>query len=289
VSAPEDFEVSLRTVYRARDRRPAKPCLDEERIVSFYSGRLNEAESEAVREHLAECPACLTLARESREFLAAMAESSPQRRRPLAPRLLLAAASIAVAVGAGVLWMRGVRQETPPTAGQPKSPATGDFTARLSGNPWQGLPVAKAPWTHEADPGEIVWRSGEPEAPAEKARSSFDRAMRLYEQDDFAGAQQRLTSFLEKNPQHAEAHFYLGVSLLMLGRSQEAIAPLETAAGRVKSRAAEEAHWYLALAHLKNGEFSAALEQLDAVIRLSGRHSSEAQRLRREVEVFARQ
>lgn len=289
MSAPEDFEESLRSAFRAGGRRQIEPCLDEERIVSFYSGRLNEAESEAVRQHLAECPACLMLARESREFLAAMVGRSPQRRRAVAPQLLLAAASIAVAVGAGLLLMRGVWQERLPTLGQPKPSATEAFTARLSGNPWQGLPVAKAPWTRETDSEEIVWRSEGPEIPTEKPRSSFDRAMRPYERGDFAGAQRRLTSFVEKHPQHAEAHFYLGVSWLQLGRSQEAIAPLQAAARWAEGRAGEEAHWYLALAHLKNGQFSPALEQFDAVIRLSGRHASEAQRLRREVEVFARQ
>ena len=56
----------------ARMRRPASPCLDEQQAVAFYSGSLSQEEAEGVRNHLADCPACLDLAREAQQFVEAM-------------------------------------------------------------------------------------------------------------------------------------------------------------------------------------------------------------------------
>jgi cell division protein FtsL len=50
------------------------PCLDEDQVVAFYSGELVEDEAESVRNHLAECPDCLEMARDARGFLKAMSE-----------------------------------------------------------------------------------------------------------------------------------------------------------------------------------------------------------------------
>jgi Putative zinc-finger len=65
----EFLKAALRT-------RPTElmPCLDEERLVAFYSGQLGEDEAESVRNHLAECPDCLEMARDARQFLKAISE-----------------------------------------------------------------------------------------------------------------------------------------------------------------------------------------------------------------------
>jgi hypothetical protein len=57
----------------ARKRGPADPCLDEQQVVQFYSGALGIEEAETVRSHLADCPKCLALAREARQFVEMMA------------------------------------------------------------------------------------------------------------------------------------------------------------------------------------------------------------------------
>ena len=56
----------------ARMRRPAAQCLDEQQAVAFYSGTLSREEADGVRDHLADCPACLDLARDARQFLEIM-------------------------------------------------------------------------------------------------------------------------------------------------------------------------------------------------------------------------
>ena len=55
-------------------RRPsdAGGCLDEERLLAFYSTEMMDSEKDAIRDHLADCPRCLNLAREAKEFLNAI-------------------------------------------------------------------------------------------------------------------------------------------------------------------------------------------------------------------------
>ena len=52
-------------------------CLDEDRILAFYFGQLGESEAEQMRDHLVECPKCLEVARDARQFLKAMSEPVP--------------------------------------------------------------------------------------------------------------------------------------------------------------------------------------------------------------------
>ncbi len=190
---------------RAQPRRaPAK-----RRSLAFYRGGLSEAEGESVREHLAACAACVGVARDARAFLAAW-EAAPEKARPFGLRWLAAAAVLIVAVLAG-LW--AARQ-------RPAAPAPGPcrrltlLRRRTPGGTCRLLPrniVAPAP------EDELVFRS-DGEAPS----AAFMAAMLPYERGDYAAADAELARFLAAHPGHAEAGFYRGVSLLMLGRPDEA-------------------------------------------------------------------
>lgn len=277
-------------------RRPSRamPCLNEEQVVAFYSGRLQESEMDVIRDHLAECYHCLALARDARQFLEAMSVSAQPAHGPTEAlpstlswygmhrrELLLAAAMVIIAVSIGLLW-RASRRETPSeqqaqTSSQPSS-------ATPKENPWRDLKIAKAEYTPAvAPPGDLIWRDDNPGTPSQPKLSPFARAMRPYEGNDFAEVERRLAQFLENNPKHAQGYFYRGVSLLLLGKTADAIAPLEAAIEHGRGRVAEEAHWYLALARLRLGEPSKALEQLEAVMKTSGKHRSEAEQLRQQI------
>lgn len=74
------------------------PCLNEEQIVAFYSGRLGENEMGSVRDHLAECPRCLEMARDARQFLKAMSEPAQPAAKSaslttIAPAIVIARSS----------------------------------------------------------------------------------------------------------------------------------------------------------------------------------------------------
>jgi cell division protein FtsB len=69
----------LRAAVRARPAATG-PCLSEERLLAFYADRLDGDGAESVREHLAECPRCLELARDARQFLRAMGETGGEEK-----------------------------------------------------------------------------------------------------------------------------------------------------------------------------------------------------------------
>lgn len=70
----------LRAAIEGRRPSDVVGCLDEERLLAFYSTEMMDSETEAIRDHLADCPRCLNLAREAKEFLNAIEE--PLRSPP---------------------------------------------------------------------------------------------------------------------------------------------------------------------------------------------------------------
>ena len=249
----------------ALQRPGASPCPGEGSLVAFCRGDLDEARSEAIREHLAGCAPCVELARDARAFIEAVvpsAEVRPYRR------WLAVAAALLVAAAAG-LWMNRQRPAAP-------APVPTKAAAPRPSNPWRDLPVAAATFLPASPEDELVYRSeGEP------AGGEFTEAMAPYAKGDYRAADAGLALFLEKHPGHTDASFYRGVSLLMLGRPEEA-RPLLASAASAK-RAPAEARWYLALALVKSGDAAAALRELDAVVRAQGTHRAEAARLTEEI------
>jgi len=276
-------------------RRPrAAPCLDEDQLVEFYLGRLEESRNDSIQDHLAECSDCLELSKDVRQFLAMMDESvdaidavpaEASHSSPfglgVGPRLFLLAASVVIAVAAGIVYWRGSRVEAPPPQAQAPQPTPS--AAAAPENPWRDLQIAKAQYTPATTPqGELLYRDDS--AQAQRKPSAFAQAMQPYERNDFAEADRRLKQFTEKNPGHAAAQFYRGVSLLLLGKTADAVAPLEAAATLGQGRLREEALWYLAQTYLKTGDYSKALEQLDVVIQTSSKHRADAEQPRAQVK-----
>ena len=244
---------------RGGDAAPGR-CLDAERLIAFYGGELDGPEAEAVREHLAACPACLELAQDARTFLQAMGDAAikapqgaPPQRAGLAraQRWVAAAALIVVAGGGAWGWWRHARDSA-----------------------WQEFPIARAdyPLPVPDEPG-IVWRGEEEPA------NAFAQAIDPYLHGDYAGAEQQLAAYLRQHPRHPEADLYRGVSLLLLGRPQAAIAPLAEAAGSGQEPTASEARWYLAQAYLKTGDRRAAGHELQRLAAGAGRRSVDAREL----------
>lgn len=287
----------LKAAARNRRRRETTPCLSEEQAIAFYSGQVNDQEMETIRNHLAICPTCRALARMARTFLQTTSQPVPAEAvlvstaRPTPPwflrhrrELFLLAAMVLITLGV-VLWL-GRDWRGPAPAGQQAEtpPSLSPLTPPPRENPWRELKIAKAEYTPPvATPDDVVWRGGKRRPTGPPTLAPFTQAMRPYQKNDFAGAERQLGQFLEHNPHHAEANLYRGVSLLLLDKRTDAIAPLQAAIEHGGSRVRQQAHWYLALAYLKSGESSKALGHLDAVIEGSGQHRAEALQLRPQV------
>jgi hypothetical protein len=287
----------LKAAAQARRRHPTTPCLSEEQLIAFYSRALNEHDRETVRQHLAECSTCVALARVARTFLQTTSQPIQTEAATLpasmsAPswflrhrrELFLLAAMVLITLGVVLLLGRDWRVPAPagqqaeiPSSLSPPTPPPRE-------NPWRELKIAKAEYTPPlATPDDVVWRGGKRRPIGPPTLALFAQAMQPYQQNDFAEAERQLGQFLENNPHHAEANLYRGVSLLLLDKITDAIAPLQAAIEHGPGRVREAAHWYLALAYLKSGEPSKALQPLDAVIAIRGTHRAEAEKLRQQI------
>jgi hypothetical protein len=209
----------------------------------FYEGRLSGPDADAMREHLASCPRCLEVAMDARAFVEVVGDG----RRLVRRRVMIVAAAAGLLIAVGLLAL---------------------FTPRR--DPWADLPVLKADY-------DLAWRDVEPR-PVEPPE--FRKAMESYERDDFSKAADLLGKLVASRPAHAASQFYLGVSLLLLGKAGNARAPLASASRLAEGDLLEEARWYLAIACLKAGDPGAAVPELDAVIALGSPRKTDAQKLR---------
>jgi tetratricopeptide (TPR) repeat protein len=113
----------------------------------------------------------------------------------------------------------------------------------------------------------------------------FEAAMGAYARKDYAGAAERLRGLVAVDgAQDPAVLFFLGISELMAGRTEEGMARLRQTAALGDTPYLEEARFYLARTLLARGEAAAAARQLQMVVRLRGDLEEEAgallQRLR---------
>ncbi|MBI3949135.1 MAG: tetratricopeptide repeat protein [Acidobacteria bacterium] len=275
-------------------------CTDSEvgRLITRYElGAVEESEREAFVEHLIQCEYChneiysmapfMRVLREHREKVSSSQGLGKQvaRRVIHEPGALppfwrrwpvLAAASLLVTLGAGLLAVYLVtHRSVAPGEDQakPTTPAPAELS-KGSSPPWINLEIPKAAYTPPAPPP--VLRGGDFQA-------AFERAMVAYQQNDFAAAAKQLDVVIRLEPEHAEAHFYRGVSLLLVGRSQEAISNLQQAVRLSTGAQRETSRYYLALAYLKANRLPQALAELEAVSKMGGPHRESAEKLRHTI------
>ncbi|MEW6367286.1 MAG: CDC27 family protein [Acidobacteriota bacterium] len=248
-------------------------------IGRYELGALDDALREEFVKHLLECEFChnelLVMApftdvlREYREAVMRGEVPAPSRRAPAQPRIaawrrangvrLAAAASLVVAISVGALICMYQLMKEP---GEDQGAAL-----QLPG----GVTIPKAPFV--AGPEVPVTRSQE-------FGDTFQRAMAAYERDDFATAAERLEVLCRLVPDHADAQFYWGVSLLFAGRPDDAIVPLRKAIRLNTGHQQEACRFYLAAAYVKSGRMDEALAELGNVIALGGQHGEDAEKLK---------
>jgi tetratricopeptide (TPR) repeat protein len=113
---------------------------------------------------------------------------------------------------------------------------------------------------------------------------SFDRAMAAYQAGDFSAAAEKLQTLIElESDVSPEVRFYLGVSLLKVGRMEDAISSLKRVVESTNQTQQEAAHFYLALASLRMNQPQQAITEFDAVVMLNGNFCAEARKIRQQV------
>ncbi|PYP88128.1 MAG: hypothetical protein DMF61_08520 [Blastocatellia bacterium AA13] len=250
-------------------------------------GALDGSQQQLVLDHLIECEDCYTQVYDLEPIMTAFRrhraeairesprrELQEERAAPFPARLrswnttALMAACLLIVLSVGVLYL--LRKQDSHSNGVDFENGGG---LALNRSPFADLAIPK-PAHAEPSPG---LRLRNPD-------DAFERAMQSYQTNDFQSAAEQLDTLRELGPSNLdEVDFYLGASLLLIGKSQEAIQPLTRSAELSSGARLEASHYYLALAFAKTNQSRQAISELDKCIELNGEHQSAARALRKKI------
>jgi tetratricopeptide (TPR) repeat protein len=226
----------------------------EEIIEKYLTGWLDRAAQEEFEAHWFGCRECSRKLQVSRMLQEKLWEKGdklvsqkpkpagvPVRRRAWA---FSAAATVLVIAAAAVLWWQ-LRGPGRPQAG---TPGTSSLVLTLASiKPPLYVPPAL--------------RGAQDEA-AER----FRRGMTLYQEGRYDAAIPDLRAAADQDPEKAGIRFFLGICLLLTGQTEAGIGELQATISLGESVYLEEAHFYLAKAHLGKGDLGRAKEEFNWVL-----------------------
>lgn len=248
-------------------------------------GALDDPDEQAVRDHLVDCEYCYSQVYSMEPFMEAfrnhrtaarrirVAEPEPQKAReiPWFSRIFglwngipaLAAVCLLIAASSWAIYT---------VARSSDGINTGDNGSIASKqSPWADLQIPKAPYSESnltlRNPGR-----------------GFENAMTAYQSNDIKAAVEQLETLQELGTSNeAEVDFYLGVSLLLIGRDDDSIPHLERALESSEGVRREAGHYYLALAFAKVNRPQQALLEIDRAIKMNGEYQAASRALREKI------
>jgi tetratricopeptide (TPR) repeat protein len=113
----------------------------------------------------------------------------------------------------------------------------------------------------------------------DEASALFREGMRAYVAGDYQAAAAELERAAKLDSSRPDIAYFLGIARLMNGNTAEAIGALERTIAMGDSPFLGDAHFYLAKAHLTDGDVASARSELEAAAALAGGGQSEAVRL----------
>jgi anti-sigma factor RsiW len=231
-------------------------------IERYLDGSLDELTRDAFEEHYFQCQACLTMVQTVQTVRPALTppDAPTTKVQPIrrTPWIWLAAAAAALTVA--LIFLRPWPQAAPPPVAQQlptQTPA-----------PLQLAQIQPAPYSPN------LFRDAATQPP------EMERAMRLYQDQQWAAAAAALTPLAGPPYNLAAARHFAGISFLLAGQSQAAINALQAVVALGdQSPFEEEARFYHAQALLLAGRLNEAKLQLDQVIKLRGDYETKARSL----------
>ncbi len=250
----------------------------EEVVERYLTGSLGPEERESFEEHYFACEQCFAALQAQRALQAELSASAPQIRAMPAPNptawrwtAAMATAAVVILAVLGIRW--GMKPDlsppAPPTQTMQPGPAGPSLAELARFDPPTYTPA--------------VLRGAQDE-PMRK----FRVAMKHYQQGNYARAITGLRAAAKLNPKDAGALFFLGVSYLLSGQTDEGIAVLQQSVALGETPYLEDAHHYLAKAFLRKGDLEAARRELEEVVRLEGDREDEARRLLQQLAALGK-
>jgi predicted Zn-dependent protease len=247
----------------AQWQRSRQGCPDPDLLMVSDSELLEGDVRAALDAHLRECAACARLSAD----LAALRHEAPDAASEAAVlariraaesstswwRLPLAAA-ILLGCGTGIWWMS--RSPTPSSvpaqATSPLPPSTAGPIALWSIEPLPvTVPLTSVGATRSAGTNDVA--------------AALANALTAYQAGRYEEGIPALRAVANAHPESADASLYLGVSLLLAHRPQDALGPLAHARQVAEPKRSPDIDWYLAAAEQRRGATAAARERLQAL------------------------
>jgi tetratricopeptide (TPR) repeat protein len=251
-------------------------------VEKYVLDELSEESRDAFEQHYFACGRCFELLQTYRAVqveLARTREAAQVEARQKGWAWLWtwapATAVLVIAVSVG-LWIRPLS-----TTGR------GPITPASPAGP-TGLPGPAAPPTTSPPPSPSIEELARVEPPtytasrlrgADEATARFQASMEQYQRGNYAAAATGLRAASTLDPEAPHIAFFLGMSELLAGRPRAAIDALGSTVALGESPYLEEAHFYLAKAHLQSRNVDAAARELKRAIELSGEREAEARQL----------
>lgn len=185
-------------------------------------------------------------------------------RRSMVWRLLPVLAACVAVLAVGIFALRRASRAPEPRQMAAVRPVDYAALVRLDAAPVE-IPVDAL----------LVFRGAPEDARNEFLRRLAEAAV-PYKAGDYAKAAGAMAALAAQRPTEPEAHLFQGVSLLFLGRVDEAARPLAEAARLAAGELQRQAEWYLAISHLRKGEPVKALERLEPLCVSQGARQTEA-------------
>ena len=291
--------------------------LREELARRYLLSALGAADQEAFEQHYVECASCfddlenMRLLRQALALGVAAGEAASAARGGRAPWRWGATAAVVAFVAAGLYlgWVSTNGPARGPDDGEghlaEQRPAVAIQGAEA---PAQPLPEsASRAQTQPSAPRVVAGgtaRSAELAALAvvqaprympatlrgalDDAGRHFREAMRLYVSRDYGAAKAELRAAAGLDRERPDIAFFLGICALLTDEPVAAIGELRRTIALGESPYLEEAHFYLAKAHVRRGELGEAAAQFEATVRLRGEREQEARKLLQTLEAFRR-
>jgi|SRR5215469_741989 len=117
-------------------------------------------------------------------------------------------------------------------------------------------------------------------------RTNFQTGMDAYVEKRYRDAVELLEDALRDEPAAADVNLYLGISLLMVGKPEDSMAPLQAAGTNEKSSYAQSAHFFLAKAYIQTADLAKAEAELQKAASLPGRLNNQAHSLLAQVQAL---
>ncbi len=225
-----------------------KGNLGKKQVADYLKGNLDNEERRVVEHHLSECPLSSDAMEGFEEFGPEALDDVPsfsefsKRRTGAKVRSLSGTVNrvAAMLIGVGILTSIFIYKAE-------------NKTERLYASYFSGF----------NDPDAFVMRSGT-DIP-DKEKSALDKAILVYQKDDFPTAILRLKSVLGDEPSNERASFYLGLAYLQNHNPEMALEQFSSFIGKEDSGFSKEAEWYAALSQVKLGNKNEAKDLLEKI------------------------